>query len=151
MPSDVSTLESHLGYWLRLVSNQVSLSFGKRVQEEGVTVAEWVILRYLFDHNDAQATDCAKSLGLTKGAISKLIARLEEKNLVIRKRSKVDARSEVLNLTKQGQNLVPRLASIADKNDYEFFKCLSKSEAQTLFYLMKKIAEFNQIKSAPTN
>ncbi len=38
-PSD---LHDHLGYWLRTVSNAVSQSFARKVEGEGVTVAERV-------------------------------------------------------------------------------------------------------------
>ena len=40
--SPVSPLEKHVGYWLRYVSNQVSYAFRARIEENGVTVAEWV-------------------------------------------------------------------------------------------------------------
>ena len=36
----VSPLESHLGYWLRVVSNHVSHGFKSKVEAHGVTVAE---------------------------------------------------------------------------------------------------------------
>jgi hypothetical protein len=45
MPRAVASLESHLGYWLRAVSNQVSGAFAARVETLGVSVAEWVVLR----------------------------------------------------------------------------------------------------------
>ena len=45
----ISTLASHLGYWLRIVSNSVSRTFARKVEAEGVTVAEWVFMRVLHD------------------------------------------------------------------------------------------------------
>ena len=44
-----SDLETHLGYWLRFVSNHVSHAFSLKLQARDVTVAEWVVLRELFD------------------------------------------------------------------------------------------------------
>ena len=38
----VSCLEEHLGYWLRLVSNNVSASFARRLEKLDVSVSEWV-------------------------------------------------------------------------------------------------------------
>ena len=43
----ISDLTTHLGYWLRLVSNPVSQAFARKVELAGVTVAEWVFLRAL--------------------------------------------------------------------------------------------------------
>ena len=67
----VSALESHLGYWLRYVSNQVSHAFAPKVQARGVTVAEWVVLRERYD-KEVRPSALAERLGMTRGAISKL-------------------------------------------------------------------------------
>ena len=47
-------MQDHLGYWLRYVSNQVSHSFSLKLAARDVTVAEWVVLRELYD-TDAMA------------------------------------------------------------------------------------------------
>ena len=54
-----SALEAHLGYWLRFVSNHVSHAFKTKVEAQGVTVAEWVVLRWLFDHASARPSQLA--------------------------------------------------------------------------------------------
>jgi hypothetical protein len=53
-PAHVSGLQDHLGYWLRYVSNQVSHGFSLKLAAREVTVAEWVMLRELYDQ-DAMA------------------------------------------------------------------------------------------------
>lgn len=45
----ISHLEDHLGFWMRFVSNHVSLSFKKKVEGLGVGIGEWVILRHLYE------------------------------------------------------------------------------------------------------
>ena len=42
--SDISSLESHIGFWLRFVSNHVSNRFALLVEKEGVSISEWVAL-----------------------------------------------------------------------------------------------------------
>lgn len=149
MKPRIATLESHLGYWLRMVSNQVSKSFAQKVEGEGVTVAEWVILRSLYEEKDVQAIQISKSTNLTKGAISKLISRLERKKLVSRANSEFDGRSEKLNLTVKGRSLVPRLVLLADSNDKEFFEHLSARESKELLGLLKKVVESKNIRHTP--
>ena len=46
---DISNLTDHTGYWLRVVSNAVSVAFARKLAERGVTVAEWVFVRMLFE------------------------------------------------------------------------------------------------------
>ncbi len=38
-------LTSHLGYWLRYVSNHASHAFARKLDGRDVTVAEWVVMR----------------------------------------------------------------------------------------------------------
>ena len=47
--SHVSNLQDHTGYWLRFVSNHVSQAFARAIEARGVSVAEWVVLRILFE------------------------------------------------------------------------------------------------------
>src|SRR5690348_17127398 len=115
--SPPSTLDTHLGYWLRMVSNGVSRSFARKVEREGVTVAEWVFLRALFDVERVAPSQLADAMGMTKGAISKLADRLLEKALIARRENPDDRRAQTLALTPAGRELVPRLAALADSND----------------------------------
>ena len=88
---ELSPLESHLGYWLRYVSNHVSHAFALKVAARGVTVAEWVVLRELYDGESAPSA-VADRLGMTRGAISKLADRLIAKGLIARRASAGDRR-----------------------------------------------------------
>lgn len=47
-----SPLESHLGYWLRFVSNHVSSRFENVLADHDISVAEWVAMRSLYDRTD---------------------------------------------------------------------------------------------------
>src|ERR1700761_5277731 len=135
----VSDLETHLGYWLRYVSNHVSHAFARKLEREGVTVAEWVILRELYARDTIPPSDVAARTGLTRGAISKLSARLAEKTLLTQAPGKGDKRFQVLRLTAEGRALVPRLAALADKNDSEFFGHLKQAERAALVAAMRDI------------
>jgi DNA-binding MarR family transcriptional regulator len=127
-PSD---LTMHLGYWLRLVSNQVSHAFASKLSTQGVTVAEWVLLRGLFGKEHVAPSELADSLGMTRGAISKLSDRLTAKGLISRTAHQQDGRAHTLALSREGKALVPALAKLADINDQAFFSCLSPSLTPT--------------------
>ena len=146
----VSAMETHLGYWLRFVSNHVSLAFARKVAARGVTVAEWVILRELFDADRTAPSAVAERLGMTRGAISKLADRLEAKDLLVRTADKNDRRYQALALTAKGRALVPALAALADTNDAEFFGHLSRAERERLTAAMKDIVRRRNLKTIPT-
>ena len=92
----VSPLEAHLGYWLRFVSNQVSHSFALKVADHDVSVAEWVVLRELYQCEAMAPSVLAEKIGMTRGAISKLADRLSAKTLVKRTTSDEDRRYQAL-------------------------------------------------------
>lgn len=144
-----STLESHAGYWLRLVSNHVSHAFRLKVEARGVTVAEWVVMRALFDDKDVNPSHLAGSLGLSRGAVSKLVDRLAAKRLVACRSEKRDRRYQVVNLTASGQALVPGLAALADQNDREFFGHLVAKERAVLVAILKGIVHRRELKGVP--
>jgi DNA-binding MarR family transcriptional regulator len=140
MTQHPADLESHIGYWLRMVSNAVSQSFARRVEVEGVTVAEWVFLRVLYGAPNISPSTLAEKMGMTRGAISKLAERLIDKALVARQASPEDKRAHTLALTPAGHALVPRLAALADGNDKAFFDALTLEERESLATLLKNIA-----------
>ncbi|HEY3739445.1 MAG TPA: MarR family transcriptional regulator [Bryobacteraceae bacterium] len=145
-----SDLNSHIGYWMRTVSNSVSFAFARKLDTSGVTVAEWVVLREMFGGKETTSPSTVAALtGLTRGAVSKLISRLLAKGLVSRKESSEDRRYQDIELTGRAKLLVPKLAALADQNDSEFFACLNKGERGQLMKLLQKLAKHHQLKTAP--
>ncbi len=148
--SDVSSLESHLGYWLRRVSNAVSGEFARALQERHASVAEWVLLRELYERKQATPGELAQVLGMTRGAISKVIDKLETKAWVRAQMKDGDNRVRLLSLTREGQRNLPLLAKAADENDAHFFSCLNAGERSALLILLNKVANHHHIRDVPT-
>lgn len=144
-------LEAHVGYWLRYVSNHVSQAFAAKIAAQGVTVAEWVMLRELFGKDDVAPSALAERMGMTRGAISKLADRLAGKKLIAKRGDRDDRRYQSLTLTGQGRALVPVLAALADSNDKEFFGHLSRAERERLVETLKIIVNRKSLKTIPTN
>jgi len=147
---DASSLKSHIGYRLRVVSNAVSHSFAKALSSSDVTVAEWVVLREMYSENKiTSSSNIADITGLTRGAVSKLIDRLFNKGLLSRVESSNDRRYQDIQLTSKALKLVPRLAKIADDNDNKFFSILTEIEKLTLMKTLIKISEYHKLNTNP--
>jgi DNA-binding MarR family transcriptional regulator len=148
-PPAVSPLEAHLGYWVRFVSNQVSHAFARKLAARDVTVAEWVILRELYDCDAMAPSALADRIGMTRGAISKLADRLVAKALLKRTASDEDRRYQTIALTAAGRALVPKLSAVADQNDAEFFGHLKPAERDRIESIMKDIVRRHGLRSVP--
>jgi DNA-binding MarR family transcriptional regulator len=147
----VSDLTAHTGYWLRMVSNAVSQEFARRVAFEGVTVAEWVMLRSLYGGKAVAPSALARKMGMTRGAISKLADRLLDKGLIERADNPDDKRGHTLSVSAAGAKKVPALAHLADENDAAFFAVLSGEEQQELRALLRTLIDKHGLSTMPVD
>lgn len=146
----VSDLKRHVGFWLRFVSNHVSHAFARKLLDKGVTVAEWVVMREMFEEAETSPGLVAERIGMTRGGVSKLVDRLLDKKLVIRQERSDDRRFQSIALTAAGRRLVPEMAALADENDEEFFHLLTDQERAELIATMKKLVQANHLDKIPT-
>jgi DNA-binding MarR family transcriptional regulator len=147
----VSDLTAHTGYLLRMVSNAVSQEFAREVAREGVTVAEWVMLRSLYNAESCAPSTLARKMGITRGAISKLAERLLEKGLVERAANPDDKRGHSLSLSVAGARKVPVLARLADKNDAAFFAALNAEEHGELRAVLQTLISKHGLSAMPVD
>ena len=145
----ISDLETHLGYCLRRVSNAVSGQFARSLQARQTSVAEWVLLRHLWDRTEATPGEMADALTMTRGAISKIIDKLQSKGWVKSRIKPEDNRVQLLCLSSAGRRIVPQLAEIADLNDQKFFTCLDADQKTALRYLLDKVSSHNRLRDVP--
>lgn len=147
----ISDLTAHRGYWLRMVSNAVSHRFARRIEAEGVTVAEWAVLRQLYDVEGMAPSALADAMAMTRGAISKLADRLEAKGLVRRIDNPEDRRGHSLALTEAGRRKTPVLAALADENDAACFSVLTDEESLALDRLLRALVERRGLTAPPVD
>lgn len=144
-----SSLNAHLGFWMRFVSNSVSARFQRLLEMEGTTVTEWVALRALYDQKATTHAALIDALGMTKGAASKVISRLEEKGWAKREYAAAGSRDQAISLSRAGRLLVPKLAAHADENEEYFFGYLSQGEREHLADILKDFVTHHQLKELP--
>ena len=110
---------------------QFSHAFSMKLAACEVTVAEWVVMREIYESETVVPSELADRLGMTRAAISKLADRLTAKSLVVRTSNAADRRYQALGLPREGQRLVPRLSALADQNDSEFLDTLHRPSARS--------------------
>lgn len=142
MLKTVSNFEYHIGYWLRCLSNFVSHTFAEKLAGQDISVPQWVVLRTLYDNNNATLNEAADFVGVDKSTLSRMIERLVQRGFVNRSQG-TDRRSVGLSLTSVARKLVPQLAKLADRNDEEFFKSLSPKQREVFLGTIKQLLEAN--------
>jgi DNA-binding MarR family transcriptional regulator len=140
----------HVGFWLRCVSNQISQALSRKLEEQGVTLAEWMVLRELYD-GALRPSTLADRLVLTRGAISKLARRLECKLMITQEAGSWDGRARMLAATDLGRAFVHVLAAHLDKTDEEFFGDLSADTRALLVSVMREIVRRRGSRAVPVD
>jgi DNA-binding MarR family transcriptional regulator len=149
MAAYVPELTKHLGYWLRHLSNHVSNAFARKLAGRDVTVAEWALMRVLYDREPMPPSQLAEDMGLTRSAISKLADRLIGKALVAREPNPDDGRAHTLRLTEEGAAFVPELARLADENEADCFSIMPAADRDTLERILKEAVARLRITAIP--
>jgi len=137
-----SYLEDHIGYWLRCLSNFVSHRFEERLAKQDISVAQWVVLRTLYDSDGITLNEAAERVGVDKSTLSRMVERLVQKDLASRSAGP-DRRSLALTLTPVGRKLVLESAALADENDAAFFNTLSIRQREEFLSTIKQLLKTN--------
>ncbi len=128
-----------MGYWLRRLSDEVHLSFERKLAAQGVTVAQWNVLVTLYRGDGETVAEIARFIETDTAAVSRLVDRLAEKGLVVRSADPDSRRRVLLALTQPAVELMPRLAELADENDEAFFRTLTATERAELVGLLQRL------------
>jgi len=134
------SLQDHIGYWLSRLRMKVHAAFLAKLAKENIAIPEWRILISLYNKDATNIVELAKFIEIDKGAVSRVLDKLESSHLVIRQPGK-DRRSSIVSLTKKGEELTPQLIQLAELNEEEFFSCLSESEKKQFKSILKKLLQ----------
>jgi DNA-binding MarR family transcriptional regulator len=132
-------LKESTGYWLRHTYNAVSESLQGRFDQYDITVAQWPVLYSLYHDEKHTPAELAEHLGLNRSAITRLLDRLEKKQLINRATSSQDKRSVSVTLTEAGLKLVPHLAEISRDTNNHVLSGLSLDEIKQFDETLRKV------------
>lgn len=102
-------------------------------------------------HPEVTAAALADAMGMTRGAISKVLDKLQARQWLVRSTSQRDNRVQLLALTPSGRRVLPPLRDIADRNDEHFFAVLGTTERVALRRLLQQLANAHRINTLPVD
>jgi DNA-binding MarR family transcriptional regulator len=126
-------LEEFLPYRLNVVATLVSQALSKiYVERHAIGVPEWRVLVTLGQYGVMTAKAIGAHSHMHKTKVSRAVAVLERRKLVVRKSNNADLRESLLSLTAAGRAMYEDLAPIALEFSRKLTGVLSASERQTL-------------------
>ncbi|WP_248806749.1 MarR family winged helix-turn-helix transcriptional regulator [Pseudomonas sp. MWU13-2100] len=105
----------------------------------GITAAQFKVLIIMAQFGVDTPAELCRHLSLDSGSMTRMLDRLEQKELLARRRSEGDRRQVQLVLTAQGQVLADRLPEIGADAMNELAGAVTEQELRTLESILKKI------------
>ncbi|WP_397452195.1 MarR family winged helix-turn-helix transcriptional regulator [Pseudomonas sp. NA-150] len=105
----------------------------------GVTASQFKVLIIVAQFGTDTPADLCRHLSLDSGSMTRMLDRLEQKELIVRNRSDIDRRQVHLNLTEEGKKLSDLLPQVGAAAMNEMFGCIDASELALLEGILKKV------------
>ncbi len=105
-------LDDQLCFALYAATNAVTRAYRPLLRELGITYPQYLTLMALWQHGSASVSELAGRLDLPAHALPPLLQRLEKAELVVRRRSTVDSRVVLVELTAAGARLESAAAAV---------------------------------------
>nr|WP_314480182.1 MarR family transcriptional regulator [uncultured Pseudomonas sp.] len=109
------------------------------LEPEGVTAAQFKVLIIVTQYQVDTPAEVCRYLGLDSGSMTRMLDRLEQKDLLVRTRCPTDRRLVRLALTHDGQRLADRLPEIGAAAMNELCGALAADELKDLERLLAKV------------
>ena len=142
-PEDTSLafekLDGLLGYRLRRAQGAMHRDYMAAVAGLDLTQKQTATLWLIHANPGTAQVSVAASLGMDRATMMSVINRLEERRLVVRKRSTSDKRRQELSLTAAGNELLDKLIPVACDTLNTTLEEFSREEVKQLQTLLRKL------------
>lgn len=140
---DLGPLPEYVGFVLRRVQSMVFADFIALLEELDLRPAQFAVLEAVDMNPGLTQSDAAAMLGIQKANMVGLIAGLERRALVVRRRSPQDRRSYALHLRTEGIRLLRRARRLRDTQEARIVARLGQDGRDRLLALLLRLTHLN--------
>jgi len=128
-----------LGYRIKLLSQLMTRKFQERLDPLGLTPFHWVVLCCLWEEDGLPTSGIGDRLQQVGGTMTGVLARMEERGLVERRRDEHDRRIWRIWLTEEGKRLQDVLPQMAFELREQALENFSSSDRERLSQLVDQM------------
>lgn len=114
-------------------------AYDQALADLNMTSRQFVVLRFISAHPGATQAETATETSVDRSTLAEILTRLEERGLVVRIRSKLDARANHVHLTEAGKRAVDRADRIIAAEDEKLLAGLTPQNCRVLETLLDRI------------
>ena len=135
-------LERYVPAFITFIANKLSNSATVFYQRNfGVNVTEWRIMSLLAIEPGIPASRICSVIGFDKGPVSRNLAMLQKRGLVVIRTSPDDGRTHAIALTARGRAVHDKVIVAALERERRLLSCLKKDEREVLVDLLRRLHE----------
>jgi DNA-binding MarR family transcriptional regulator len=140
-PRRPQELELAIPYLLTRAGSRMGNAFAKALKPFGLNLSEWRVCASLLYVPRQTLSELSLHATPDISALSRIIDRLENEDLVKREKSATDGRSIRIALTQQGEELALRIVPVARQHESVVLAGFAASDVQALRSMLLKLYE----------
>lgn len=125
-------LHNSFTFWITRLASAMRDQFNQALSEYDVTWPQWMILNVLHHGLAITPAQIADNIGIDRSAVTRLVDRLEKKNMVKRSFDGLDRRSIQILMTVEGRRLVVDINAAAKRHQDSYLAQLPSTECRAL-------------------
>ncbi|MGB7337045.1 MAG: MarR family transcriptional regulator [Salaquimonas sp.] len=140
MASKKSHIPLSIGRSLNFTAGRMNALCQQLLDPYDLSLPQWVILSCLWRDGELTVGALADLVGTGFPASSRIVDRMADRGLLVRRKDKLDGRVIVVTLTDKGRAL-DHLADFHDRINAKLFEGFSKSERDMAFSLLARLQD----------
>jgi DNA-binding MarR family transcriptional regulator len=125
---------------LRRIIRAVDLHSRRLMQRTGLSGPQLVVMQVIGQRGPLSAGDLARRASLSQATVTAILDRLEERGMVVRKRSTEDRRRMLVELTTTGQTALAGSPTLLQEHFVERFGALADWEQHLIIASLQRVA-----------
>jgi len=134
-------LDGLLGYRLRRAQGAMHRDYLAAVAGLDLTQKQTATLWLVHANPGVSQGSVAAALGMDRATMMSIVDRLQERSLVMRKRSVTDRRRQELHLTPGGQDILRKVKARIAKHEERFKSLFTPQELEALLAALRKFQD----------
>lgn len=130
---DLDDLNLRLGYFVRRVQVWIFQDLIRRLSSIDLSPAQFSVLVVIGANVGLSQADLAKTLGIERARLVRMLHRLEARGLTQRLPSTADGRRHALQLTRDGRKLLTRAKTLAAQHEVALKQKLGAERHRAVF------------------
>jgi DNA-binding MarR family transcriptional regulator len=137
---------------IRRIIQSVDLHSRYLVRHFGLTGPQLIILQEISNRKEVSISEIAKAVSLGQPTVTGILERLENRGLIVRRRSNTDKRKVLISITETCQELMQKAPPPMQEHFIDSFNCLQDWEQSMILSSLQRIVclmDAKSIKVAP--